>query len=159
MSSYSNWAPWLKRASAATGLLVLAACATPQPMVAAAPPGPIPPGAARIWFYRIYSPSLGQNIANVDLNGARSVSVSASGPPQYRDVTPGHYHIAAETYGTDVNQTRDVDLAPGQEIYVKILDDPTWISGGDYNELHRDTFYVWLMPPQVAKAEMAMSPM
>jgi hypothetical protein len=148
---------WLKCAGGVAGLLLLVGCAVPQ-HVAAVPPGPIPPGQARIWFYRVYDPSLSQNLANVDLNGARMVTVSPSGPPLYRDVAPGRYHIAAETYGTDVNQTRDVALAAGQEIYVKILDDPTWVSGGDFNELRRDTFYVWLMPPQVARAEMAMAP-
>jgi hypothetical protein len=136
-------------------LLVLAGCAVPQQM-AAVPVGPIPPGQARIWFYRVYDPSLSPNTANVDLNGARAVSVSPHTPPIYRDVAPGRYHIAPESFGIDVHQARDVDVLAGQEIYVKVLDDPTWASGGDFNEYHRDTFYVWLMPPQLAKAEMAM---
>jgi hypothetical protein len=133
-------------------LLILAGCAVPQQMAA----GPIPPGQARIWFYRVYDPSLSLNIANVDLNGARAISVSPHSPPVYRDVAPGQYHIAPETNGVDVHQSRDVDVAAGQEIYVKVLDDPTWVSGGDFNEFRRDTFYVWLMPSQLAKAEMAM---
>jgi hypothetical protein len=147
----------LKPAGAIAGLALLAGCAVPQ-QVAAVPPGPIPPGQARIWFYRVYDPSLSRNVANVDLNGARAASVQPGDGPAYVDVAPGHYHIAPETYGVDVNQTRDVNIAAGQQAYVKILDDPTWIAGGDFNELRRDTFYVWLMPPQVAQAEMHLPP-
>ncbi len=149
----------LKQGGGVVGLLLfLAGCAGPLQQTVALAPGPIPPGQARIWFYRVYDPSLSQNLANVDLNNARAVSIASAGPPLYRDVAPGHYHISPETYGVDVNQTKDVDLAAGQEIYVKILDDPSWISGGDFNELRRDTFYVWLMPAHVAQLEMKMAP-
>ena len=147
----------LKRAGILGGLALLAGCAAPQQM-AAVQPGPLSPGQARIWFYRVYDPSLSRNIANVDLNGARAVSVQSGDGPAYVDVAPGHYHIAPETYGVDFNQTRDVNVAAGQQVYVKILDDPTWIAGGDFNDLKRDTFYVWLMPPQVAQAEMHLPP-
>lgn len=141
------------RAGIIAALLVLAGCVAPQQM-AAAPPGPIPPGQARIWFYRVYDPSLSRNIANIDLNGGRAVSVLPGDGPAYRDVAPGSYHIAPESVGVDVNQTRDVTLAAGEEIYVKILDDPTWVSGGDRTAYQRDTFYAWVMPAQLARAEM-----
>ena len=39
----------------------------------------------------------------------------------YRDVPPGHYHIAPESFGRDFNQDKDVDLAAGQQLYVKIV--------------------------------------
>jgi hypothetical protein len=145
----------LKTAGAAAGLAILASCTVPQQM-AAVPAGPTPPGQARIWFYRVYDPSLSRNVANVDLNGARVVSVIPGDGPAYRDVAPGTYHIAPESVGVDSNQTRDVTLAAGQEIYVKILDDPTLVSSGDRTSYQRDTFYTWLMPPQVARAEMNM---
>jgi hypothetical protein len=145
----------LRRFGGIAVLLILVSCAVPQ-QIAAVPVGPIPPGQARIWFYRVYDPSLSSNVANVDLNEARVVSVPVHSPPVYRDVAAGRYHIAPETYGVDVHQAQDIELAAGQEIYVKILDDPLWASGGDLNEWHRDTFYVWLMPPQLARAEMAM---
>ena len=147
----------LGRAVGLAGLAVVAGCAVPQ-QIAAGPAAPIPPGQARIWFYRVYDPSLSRNIANVDLNGARAVSVLPGDGPAYRDVAPGIYHIAPESVGVDTNQTREVSLAAGQEAYVKILDDPTWISGGDHTAFQRDTFYAWLMPPQIARAEMG-SPM
>ena len=76
--------------------------------------------------------------------------------PAFVDVAPGSYRIAPESFGVDSNQTRDVQLAAGQEIYVKILDDPTLMSGGDKTQFQRDTFYAWLMPPAVARAEMRL---
>jgi hypothetical protein len=157
MPTGSDLKQQLKRAGVIGGLALLAACAAPQQM-AAVQPGPLSPGQARIWFYRVYDPSLSRNIANVDLNGARAVSVQSGDGPTYVDVAPGHYHIAPETYGVDSNQTRDVNLAAGQTAYVKILDDPTWISSGDTMAFERDTFYAWLMPAQVAQAEMHLPP-
>jgi hypothetical protein len=143
---------WSRRIGGA-GLLLLVGCAAPQQM-AAGPVGPIPPGQARIWFYRVYDPSLSRNIANVDLNGARAVSVPPGDGPVKVDVVPGAYHIAPESFGVDTNQTRDVTLAAGQEVFVKIVDDPEWISGGATTSFRRDTFYAWLVPPQTARAEM-----
>jgi hypothetical protein len=84
------------------------------------------------------------------------VSVQPGDGPAYRDVSPGSYYIAPESYGVDTNQTRNVTLAAGQEIYVKILDDPLVMSSGDRTEFRRDTFYAWVMPPAIARAEMRM---
>ena len=74
--------------------------------------------------------------------------------PVFVDVAPGSCHIAPESFGVDRNQTRDVNLAAGQTIYVQILDDPTRISSGDKSEFRRDTFYTWVVPATVARAEM-----
>jgi hypothetical protein len=153
MSSELDPSRWLRRVGAAAGLSLLVGCAVPQ-QIAAVPAGPIPPGQARIWFYRVYDPSLSRNLANVDLNGARAVSVPYGDGPAKVDVAPGAYHIAPESFGVDTNQTRDVTLAAGQEVFVKIVDDPGWISGGDKTSFQRDTFYAWVVPPQMARAEM-----
>jgi len=134
------------------GLLMIAGCALPH--AASVMPGPLPQGQARIWFYRVYDPSLSRNTANVDLNGARAVSVQPGDGPAFVDVAPGRYHIAPESFGVDTNQTRDVNVAAGQTIYVKILDDPNIISSGDQTEFRRDTFYTWVVPASVARAEM-----
>jgi hypothetical protein len=142
---------WLQAAAVAL-LPAVAGCA--QSAAVAVAPGPIPPGQARIWFYRDYEPYESKNLANVDLNGAFAVSVE-NGSSAYRDVPPGHYHIAPESFGKDFNQEKDVDLAPGQEIYTKIVSLRTWISSGDKDSFERDTFYAWLIPPQVAQAEIA----
>ena len=104
---------WLRCVS---GLLLIAtSCAEPSAttQVAVAVP-PAPAGQARIWFYRDWLPSESLNLANIDVNGSYFGSV-ANGSAFYRDVQPGHYHIAPASYNRDFNQNRDVDLAPGAD--------------------------------------------
>jgi hypothetical protein len=56
----------------AADLLLATACATPPaPQVAT----PLPPGQARIWFYRLWDPSESLNAANIDVNGVYFGSV------------------------------------------------------------------------------------
>ena len=132
-------------------LLIVAGCADPPaaPQVAIAP---IPPGQARISFYRPYEPSESLNLANIDVNGGYFGSV-ANGSAFYRDVPPGHYHIAPVSYNRDFNQNKDVDLAPGQQLFVKIVSLRNW--GVRLRHFERDTFYAWLIPPEVAQIEIA----
>jgi hypothetical protein len=146
---------WLLRGAGCALVLVLAGCAgAPAAPVAASP---VAAGAARIWFYRDYEPSVSINLANVGLNGASAGYVQADGSPLYRDVSPGHYHITVESPGMDVNQSKDVDLAPGQEAFAKILALSSWESGGEQTTYQRDTFYVSLVSSQVARAELGRS--
>jgi hypothetical protein len=65
-------------------LALLSSCVAP-PAVATASIGPVPAGAARIWFYRDYEPSVSLNDANVALNGTPAGSVNAFGGVIYRD--------------------------------------------------------------------------
>jgi hypothetical protein len=53
------------------------------------------------------------------------------------------------------NQAKDIDLAPGQEAFAKVLALSSWESGGGLQVFHRVTFYVSPVPPQVARAELA----
>jgi hypothetical protein len=65
-------------------------------------------------------------------NSIATASVSSqteNGGAVYCDVPPGCYHIAAESFGKDVNQETDVDLPPGQQVYIKILSLRSWQSG------------------------------
>ncbi len=151
----------LGAAWAGSVLLVTASSAQMPPAAASALP-PIPPNEARIWFYRdltIYS-SLATPF--VRLNGA-AVGVSQPGGAFYRDVPPGNYHISADSYLDDPSQDRDVHLAPGQEIYAKVLPSDHWIEGGGGggkgggSGYHRETFYVWLYPPEAAHPAIARS--
>ena len=138
----------------ASGLLLIAAgCADPPapPQVSVAAP-PLPAGQARIWFYRTWLPSESLNLANIDVNGSYYGSVG-NGSACYRDVPPGHYHIAPVSYNRDFNQDRDVDIAPGQQLYIKILSSQSW--DGACRNCVRDTFYAWLIPQEVAQAEIA----
>ena len=144
------WAKW------ASGLLLIAAGCTQPPATAQLPVAapPVPAGQARIWFYRDWEPSESLNLANIGVNGSYFGSV-ANGGVFYRDVSPGHYHIAPQSYGQDFNQDKDVDLAAGHQIYCKIASLRSWEEGGDVAVFDRDTFYVWLMAPQVAQAAIA----
>jgi hypothetical protein len=147
---------WLQRTAGCALVLLVAGCAQP-PAAPAAPAAlsAVPAGAARIWFYRDYEPSVSNNLAEVALNGSVAGYVQPNGSAFYRDVPPGRYHVTVASGGRDVNQDKDVDLPPGLEAFVKILGSNTWESGGDQQTYSRDTFYVSLVPPQVARAELA----
>ncbi len=142
--------------------LLAASAPTPAPAQAQAVSvvPPIPAGTARIWFYRDLDPQHTTGRPYLRLNGA-IVAISEPGGSFYRDVTPGHYHITVDSYGVDTNQDRDVDLAPGQQVFAKVVSNDQWLDfgggGGDMGGgggFHRDTFYVWTMPQQTAAAEM-----
>ncbi len=150
----------LTRAAAGALMLLPAACASPTgPAVMASSVTPVATGIARIWFYREYEPSVSINDASVALNGTPVGTVRADGSALYRDVPAGHYHVTVVSYGMDVNQAKDIDLGPGQEGYVKILSLSSWESGGDQTQIDRDTFYVSLVPPQVARGELVNHPL
>ena len=75
-------------------VLIVAGCAeSPGPAQVTTTAPPIPAGQSRIWFYRDWQPSESLNLANIDVNGSYFGSV-ANGSAFYRDVPPGHYHVA-----------------------------------------------------------------
>lgn len=116
----------------------------------------IPAGEARVWIYRDYSPSETLNMTAVAMNGTL-VGYSQPGGAFYRDVPPGQYHVAANSYGTDINQSTNLDLRPGQEAYVKIESLRSWSSDGEKTAIGRDTFYARPIPTELARAEVAHS--
>ena len=135
-------------------LLLAAGCAGPPAPAQIAVAPPVPAGQARVWFYRPLEPYESLNLARLEMNGS-FVGAVANGSALYRDVPPGHYHIAPESFGRDFNQDKDVDLAPGQQLYVKVVSLGSWgvgVSGS--RNFQRDTFYAWLIPPEVAQAEI-----
>jgi hypothetical protein len=139
--------------------LALAGCAMqpsgpPQVSPGAAPP--IPPGQARLWFYRDYQPSVSFNFANINVNGARMVSVAATGPGVYRDVPPGQYRILPDDYVSAPNQGTTVTVGPGDLVYLQIEDNP--IVWGDMSVFQKDVFTVRPVPPAQALAQIAVSP-
>jgi len=116
-------------------------------------------GQARIWFYRTWLPSESLNLANIEMNGAYVGSV-ANGGTFYRDVPPGTYHVVPESWAHDPNTTprqdTNVVVISGEQAYVKILDLSSWASSVSVSKnFQRDSFYAWLIPPQVAQAEIA----
>jgi hypothetical protein len=145
-----NWA-----ASGAVALLLASASAPISVPAVAQVASPVPPGAARIWFYRANEPYSARNIAPVALNGAVVGYAQPEGSVFYRDVPPGRYHITAGEQGEDVNQDAWIDVAPGQQAFVKVVGTNSWDAGGDNQIYSRDTFYARPMPPQIAQAEIA----
>jgi hypothetical protein len=144
------------------GILSLAVAACSQlPSTASVAVPPIPAGEARVWFYRNGGPYDGVGTPYIRMNDA-IVGISEPGGASYRDVPAGPYHITVDSYGKDFNQDKNVQLGSGQELYVKIVSLRDWVmgSGGGGNEgggsdFARDTFYVWLIPPEVARADVA----
>lgn len=148
------WPRRLLLAMATAAALAASSCAPAPPVGSGAIPA-IPAGQARVWFYRPYEPYESLNLARIDMNG-NYVGAVENGNAFYRDVPPGRYHIVPESFGRDFNQDKTVDLAPGQQLYVKIVSLLNWgQSVSASRSIQRDMFYAWLIPPEVAQVEIA----
>ena len=79
-------------AGAVVLLAGLAGCA-PTTVPSAVAVGPVAPGAARIWFYRDYEPSVSLGLATVTLNGGVVGHAQPDGSAFYRDIAPGRYAV------------------------------------------------------------------
>ena len=142
---------WMRWASGL--LLILSGCAaSPGSM---APASPVASNQARIWFYRDWQPSESLNLANVDLNGAYFVSI-ANGSAVYRDVPPGRYFVTPDSFVPDMRQDATLELAPGQQAFVKVVSLTSWGSNNTASKnIARDAFWIWPVPPPVGEAEIA----
>lgn len=138
---------------AGLAFFALAGC-TRLPPVAAVSLPPVPAGDARVWFYRIYDPTESLGRPYIYMNEA-AVGIAELGGAFYRDVPAGRYRITVESVGRDLYQFQDVALAPGQQEYVEIQSLRSWVQG--YPGFGRDTFYVAVIPPERAAAEVARS--
>ena len=148
----------LLQAGAGSLLLATMSCAAPPPTAAVALP-PIPAGQARAGFYRDPGPYDCLGTPYIRMNQA-VVAVSQIGGASYRDVPPGQYLITVDSYLTAPEQTRNVYLFPGQQMYFKVVCLRNWIAGGGIRNdsgYMRDTFYVWDIPPEVAQGDVARS--
>src|SRR5712691_2529876 len=151
-------AAWVRRlCDAAIALLLAAASCTQLPPTSAVVIPPIPPGAARLWFYRDYEPSETLARPYVRLN-EQVAGISEPGGAFYRDVAPAHYSITVDSAGRDVNQFAEVDLAAGAQAYAKVLSLRSWLDDDCMAWGGCDTFYVRLMRPEAARPEIARSP-
>jgi hypothetical protein len=132
-------------------LVFLGSCAQLPPVASAALP-PIPAGEARVWFYRIYDPTESLGRPYLRMNES-IIGISNQGGAFDRDVPAGWYHITVDSYGRDLYQFADVALASGQQIYIKVLSLRSWTEWRP--GVGRDTFYVALIPSELARAEIA----
>lgn len=133
--------------------LALAACGTPPALqfAAVAPTlPPVPPGKARIYFYRDYEPYESLSRPYIYLNN-EVAGISIPGGVFYRDVTPGSYLISVDSYGSYQNQFKTETLAPGDIRYAKIESLRSWAA---YKRFDADTFVVALIDASEAQAEL-----
>lgn len=60
------------------------------------------------------------------------------------------------SYVPEANQDTNVDLAAGQQVFVKIVSSSAWGSEDTAaKNIERNAFWAWPMPPAVAEAEIA----
>jgi hypothetical protein len=137
-------------------VFALMGCAAPPPTGSVAIRG-LAPGLARVWFYRIDLPYVALERPYVRMNGA-IVGISEPGGAFYRDVAPGTYYVTVDSYGRDVNQFPEIAVVAGRTVYLQVIGSRYWASGGASANYLRPTFYVWLMPPEVAAPQVAQSP-
>src|SRR4029077_7099804 len=153
MTSSTVMRLWL---AAVTILLLLPAAAFAPPPAAPYLNAAPPPGMARIWFFRDLNPNETLAMAYIRLNGAVAGGSEAGGA-FYRDVAPGRYRISVDSYVDDRHNEADVVLAPGMEAYARVLPFDDIVQGGGGRGgggggYRRNTFVVWLYPPEVGRA-------
>ncbi len=154
----------LRHAGAGVVLLAAASCA-PLPPIASVTGPPIPAGEARVWIYRVAGPYDSHARPYIRMNNG-VVAISEPRGALYRDLPPGHYHVSVDSYLTELNQTRDVDLTPGQQVYLKVVASEFACSGGGAGgegdggggTCTRENFYVWPVSSEDAQGEVARSP-
>jgi hypothetical protein len=142
---------------AATAFLLIAASCTQLPTTSSVVIPPVPAGGARLWFYRDGGPRETQERPYLRLNG-QIAGISEPNGAFYRDVAPGHYAVTVDSYlSTYVNQFADIDLAAGQEAFVKVLSQGQWV-GGEIGGSDVENFYTQVIPADAARADAARRP-
>ena len=143
-----------RRRAAATAILLATTNCTQLPPTSSVAIPPIPAGDARLWFYRDGGPRETQQRPYLRLNG-QIAGISEPNGTFYRDVSPGHYTVTVDSYlSTYFNQFAGIDLAAGQEAYVKVL-----FQGQRVGERgSRENFYTQVIPPEAARPDAAHRP-
>jgi hypothetical protein len=146
---------WLQRCAASL-LLLLAGCSQVPPTSSAAIP-PLPGGGARIWIYRNEGPYESHDRPYLRLNGQVSGIVEPNGA-LYRDLPAGHYVVTVDSYGVPYpNQFAQLDLAAGQEVFIKVLSMRERVGGGENVSL-RALFFTEIYPAEAARPAIASTP-
>jgi hypothetical protein len=141
--------------AAATAVLLLAANCAPLPPTSSVVIPPVPGGAARIWIYRNDAPNEPNQTPYARLNGQIAWVVQPNGA-FYRDVPPGYYTVAADSYGAPYpHQFAEFNLGPGQEAFVEVLSMRDKVGS---SEGLRTFFFTQLVPPEIARPAIAGTP-
>lgn len=141
--------------AAATAVLLLAANCAPLPPTSSVAIPPVPGGAARIWIYRNDAPNEPNQTPYANLNGQIAGVVQPNGV-FYRDVPPGFYTVAVDSYGAPYpHQFAEFNLGPGQEAFVEVLSMRDKVGS---SEGLRTFFFTQLVPPEIARPEIAGTP-
>ena len=144
--------------SALAGIATCATASYGQWALAGSLP-PIPPGEARVWFYRDAGIYDSQEQPYILMNGT-IIGVSQPRGSFYFDVKSGFYHVTVQQYLNAPEEAANINLTAGEQVYLKIVSLIDCIQGGERraSEFSRPCFYVWNMPPQVAQADVARTP-
>jgi hypothetical protein len=147
---------WL--AGAGSLLVILTACGPGLSPTGAVALSPVSMQQARIWFYRDMNPNEPMGTPYLRVDGGIA-GVSVPGGASYRDVAAGRHQITVESYVNDGNQTKTIDLPPGAQIYARVLPLDNYEEGGGEfgGGYHRDNFYLWLYPAEIAWPAIAKS--
>ena len=147
---------WL--AGAGSLLVIVTACGPGLSPTGAVALSPVPMQQSRIWFYRDMNPNEPMGTPYLRVDGGIA-GVSVPGGASYRDVAAGRHQIAVESYVNDGNQTKIIDLPPGAQVYARVLPLDNYEEGGGEfgGGYHRDNFYLWLYPAEIAWPAIAKS--
>ena len=137
-------------------LVILAACSQLPPTSSVAIP-PVPGGAGRIWIYRNDYQYEAHQTPYVRLNGQIAGVVQPNGA-FYRDVPPGYYTVAVDSYGVPYpHQFAEFTLGAGQEAFVKVLSMRDKV-GGEFGVGSRARFFTQLFRADAARPAVAGTP-
>ena len=135
--------------------LLLAANCSQLPLTSAVVIPPVPAGTSRIWIYRNEGPHESSDTPYIRLN-SQTIGVVQPNGAFYRDVRPGHYSVAVDSYGVPYpNQFAQVDLGASQEAFVEVLSKREKVGG---LEGSRAAYFTELVPADVAWAAIGAIP-
>ena len=141
--------------AAATAVLLLVANCAPLPPTSSVVIPSVPGGAARVWVYRNDAPNEPNQTPYARLNGQIAGVVQPNGA-FYRDVPPGYYTVAVDSYGAPYpHQFAEFNLGPGQEAFVEVLSMRDKVGS---SEGLRTYFFTQLVPPEIARPAIAGTP-
>lgn len=92
-------------------------------------------------------------LATVAVDG-RKLLLSPDGAASYVDVPAGHSQIWVNN-ATESAKSKDVNLAPGQVAFARIVVSDNWLGSDGGQGLHRPTFDVRLQPSAAARSDIA----